>query len=153
MNNKLLLILFLFLNFLGLAIGSRVMGSGPTSDWYLGLNKAPWTPPGWVFGAAWTLIMICFSIYLVYFFKDGSIKNKLLLFGVLWLLNVSWNYVFFNQQQVLTGLIVITLLTSLILFTLIYYYSNLKVKQLFLAPYAIWLIIATSLNAYVYFNN
>lgn len=153
MKTKLLLILFLFLNFLALGIGSRVMGNGPISDWYLSLNKAPWTPPGWVFGVAWTLIMICFSVYLVYFFTSGSRKNKMILFAVLWLLNVSWNYVFFNQQQVLLGLIVIVLLTMLILFTFFKYYSNYKIKQFLLAPYAIWLIIATSLNAYVYFNN
>ena len=61
-----LLVFFLLVNFGGLAIGNWLMNSGPSSTWYLELNKAPWTPPGWVFGAAWTLIMICFSIYLAY---------------------------------------------------------------------------------------
>lgn len=153
MTNKLLILLFLFLNFLGLGIGSRIMGDGPISTWYLSLNKAPWTPPGWVFGAAWTFIMICFSIYLMYFFKDGYKKNKLLLFGILWVLNVSWNYLFFNQQLVLVALISIVLLTLLILFMVFHYFTIFKEKQLLLAPYAIWLVIATSLNAYVYFNN
>ena len=52
--------LFLLLNFGALAIGSYFMNNGPQSNWYLTLNKAPWTPPGWVFGVAWTTIMICF---------------------------------------------------------------------------------------------
>ena len=55
-----LTILFLVINFGGLAVGNWLMGAGPTGDWYTNINKAPWTPPGWVFGASWTLIMICF---------------------------------------------------------------------------------------------
>ena len=148
-----LLVLFLILNFGGLAIGSWLMGEGPTSNWYLNLNKAPWTPPGWVFGAAWTLIMLCFSLYLAYFFKNEVNNFKISLFVALWLLNVIWNYFFFNQQQILTALVVIIALTLLILFLTIFYISQFKLKQVLLAPYAIWLIIATSLNAYVYFNN
>jgi tryptophan-rich sensory protein len=148
-----LIILFLILNFGGLAIGSWLMGEGPSSNWYLNLNKAPWTPPGWVFGAAWTLIMICFSLYLAYFFKAEINNFKIGLFVVLWLLNVSWNYIFFNQYQILTALVVIIALTLIILFLSLFYISEFKYKQLLLAPYAIWLIIACSLNAYAYFYN
>ena len=39
------LILFLIINFGGLALGSWLMNNGPNSDWYLNLDKAPWTPP------------------------------------------------------------------------------------------------------------
>ncbi|MGF1557274.1 TspO/MBR family protein [Paucihalobacter sp.] len=148
-----LLVLFLILNFGGLAIGSWLMGEGPSSNWYMNLNKASWTPPGWVFGAAWTLIMFCFSIYLTYFFKTEVSNFKIGLFVVLWLLNVSWNYFFFNQQQVLFALFVIITLTLLILFLTLFYVQQFKAKQLLLLPYAIWLLIASSLNAYVYFYN
>ena len=41
---------FLFLNFGALALGGLFAGSGAGSNWYAELNKAPWTPPGWVFG-------------------------------------------------------------------------------------------------------
>ena len=60
-----IIILFLVLNFGALAIGGVLMGSSPIENsWYQGLNQAPWTPPGFVFGIAWTIIMLCFSIYL-----------------------------------------------------------------------------------------
>lgn len=148
-----LLILFLVLNFGGLSLGSWLMDSGPTSEWYLNLEKAPWTPPGWVFGAAWTLIMICFSFYLTHFFKAEVNNFKIGLFVVLWILNVSWNYIFFNQHQILLALFVIVTLTLLILFLTLFYIPKFKSKQLLLLPYAIWLIIASSLNAYAYFYN
>jgi tryptophan-rich sensory protein len=48
------LIIFLALNFAALAIGGLFTSKGVSSDWYAGIAKAPWTPPGWAFGAAWT---------------------------------------------------------------------------------------------------
>jgi benzodiazapine receptor len=145
--------LFLFINFGGLAIGSWLMNSGPMTDWYLNLSKAPWTPPGWVFGAAWTSIMICFSIYLLYFFTKKYTRKKLLLFIIQVLLNVSWNYIFFNQQQVLFALIIITLLTALIFYLFLSYLKEQKKVSYLLLPYMIWLCIATSLNLYILIHN
>ena len=66
MNNLKRFLFFLFINIGSLGLGSLLMNNGPTSEWYLNLNKAPWTPPGWLFGVAWTTIMVCFSIYLTY---------------------------------------------------------------------------------------
>lgn len=142
--------IFLVINFGGLAIGSFLMNEGPTSDWYSSLNKAPWTPPGWVFGISWTTIMICFSIYLAKLFTSET--NKKLIFNIFlieFILNVSWNYLFFNQHLVFIALIGIVLLTAVIF----YFYFNMsknigKMKYLLL-PYMIWLCIATSLNFYI----
>ena len=44
------LVIFALLNFGALAIGGLFTGGGVSSEWYASLNKAPWTPPGWVFG-------------------------------------------------------------------------------------------------------
>ncbi|PWG05351.1 TspO/MBR family protein [Polaribacter aquimarinus] len=147
-------ILFLIINFGGLAIGSWLMNNGPQSDWYTNLNQAPWTPPGWVFGVAWTTIMICFSIYLGKQFLDSShIKKLSFIFIIEFIFNVSWNFIFFNQHQVLIGLITIVLLTSLIF----HYFFNLSKKvgnyKYLLLPYMIWLCIATSLNLYILVHN
>lgn len=56
-------VVFLAINFGALAIGGLFTGKGIPSDWYQNLDKAPWTPPGWIFKAAWTTIMIFFSVY------------------------------------------------------------------------------------------
>ena len=149
-----LLIVFLTINFSGLALGSWLMNNGPMTNWYLNLNKAPWTPPGWVFGFAWTTIMICFSIYLAKLFeKQKSTRTFWLLFGIQFLLNVSWNYIFFNQQLVLFGLIVIMLLTLLICYYFIAYQKQVKKVRYLLTPYMLWLIIASSLNFYIFLYN
>ena len=154
MNKILLIILFLVINFGGLAFGGWLMNNGPTSEWYINLNKAPWTPPGWVFGVAWTFIMICFSIYLVELFSFKVNTQIVLLFGIQVFLNVIWNYLFFNQHLIGFGLVTIILLTVLIFY---FFFSfnegRMQFFRYLLLPYMLWLCIATSLNAYILFNN
>ena len=147
-------IIFLILNFAALAIGSLFTKKEVASSWYQNLDKAPWTPPGWVFGAAWSLIMICFAFYMASVWKKTDDKAFLLiLFSVQWFLNISWNPLFFKFYFVLGGFVVITILTILIGYMLLKYYTTLQYKWLLIAPYLIWLLIATSLNAYILVKN
>lgn len=146
--------LFIILNFTALGIGSLFTNNGVSSLWYTDINKAPWTPEGWVFGFAWTTIMICFALYMAFLvLKFENKKQLLLLFGLQWILNIVWNPFFFYFQQAFLGLIVITLLTLLIVYMLFKYWAHLKLKSVFILPYAIWLCIATSLNLYIVIYN
>ena len=145
---------FLFINFGALALGGLFAGSGAGSNWYAELNKAPWTPPGWVFGFAWTTIMLCFSVYMATLYaKTKSVKIVIILYAIQWMLNVAWNPIFFHLHNPIIGLIVILALTSLVTYFLFRYRSSQKGFSLLLLPYVIWLFIATSLNAYVVFMN
>ena len=148
-----LTLLFLIINFGGLAIGSWLMNNGPQTEWYTNLNQAPWTPPGWVFGVAWTTIMICFSIYLGKLLLVDNNKKNIMIFLFQFILNVSWNFFFFNQHLVGFSLFTILLLTSV----LFIYFFKLSKKvsnyKYLLLPYIIWLCIATSLNLYVLIHN
>lgn len=131
------------------------MNNGPRTTWYLSLNKAPWTPPNWMFGTAWSLIMICFAFYMTKLsFKQSFFNSKLtLLYVFQWILNVGWNYFFFNKHQTKIGLVVITILWLLIGYLTINYHKKLKLYSLLIYPYLIWMTIATSLNAYIVLNN
>ena len=154
MKKVYLLILFLVINFGGLAIGSYLMNDGPTSTWYTNLNRAPWEPPGWLFGAAWTLIMICFSIYLTYLFSLRKSKHITIVYCIALFLNVFWNYLFFNQHLTNIALVCIIALTLVIIYFFISFGDEkLSKMKYLLLPYIIWLCIATSLNGYIVFNN
>lgn len=147
-------IIFLILNFAALTIGSYFTRAGVQSDWYASISKAPWTPPGWTFGAAWTTIMICFSVYMAYLWPTIENRNFLIgLFLVQWILNVSWNPTFFYYHNILGGLFIIVGLTLVVGFFLFFYWTELKYKSVLLIPYFIWIIIAASLNGYSYFKN
>ena len=147
-------IFFLALNFGALFLGSWLMNNGPTSEWYLLLNKAPWTPPGWVFGVAWFTIMLCFSIYLAFLYKENASRFVIILYAIQLFLNVVWNFVFFNKHLIALGLLIIVLLT-LVIFFFFFTFKNAHNKWVnyLLLPYMIWLCLATSLNAYIFLYN
>jgi tryptophan-rich sensory protein len=148
-----LIIFFMIVNFGGLAIGSWLMNNGPTSLWYTSLQQAPWTPPGWVFGVAWTTIMLCFSIYLGFLFLKENKKKLKIIYSIQVILNVSWNYLFFNQHLVALALLSIVLLTAVVFYFFFKGSHNLKKIRYLLVPYMIWLCIATSLNLYILIYN
>ena len=146
-------IIFLIINFGALAIGVWLMENGPQTQWYLDLNKAPWTPPGWVFGAAWSTIMLCYSVYMAYLYNALPNTKVKILFTIQFILNVGWNYVFFNQHLITLGLIFILLLTAIVTIFLYDFRKDLKYKTLLIAPYFLWLCIACSLNLYILLYN
>lgn len=145
---------FFILNFGALLLGGLFTGSGVNSDWYNELNQAPWTPAGWVFGFAWTTIMVCFSFYMSAVYSSYPNRKKiLLLFGIQWVLNVIWNPLFFYLHFTGIALIVISSLTIMVAYLLDSYKEHLRLQTLLILPYLLWLIVATSLNAYIFLNN
>ena len=146
-------IIFIIINFGALGFGTLLMGEGAQSSWYLALEKAPWTPDGWVFGAAWTLIMILFSIYMSFLYLNRPTTKIAALFIIQFALNISWNFFFFNQKLIDIALINIICLTLIVSIFLVTYFKDLKGKSLLILPYFIWLCIATSLNLYISLYN
>ncbi|MBU3821576.1 tryptophan-rich sensory protein [Flavobacteriaceae bacterium XHP0103] len=145
--------IFLIINFGALALGAILMNNGPLTTWYFNLNKAPWTPPNWAFGFAWTVIMICYSVYMAHLYNlFPTVKTRVLYIAQL-ILNIGWSYVFFNKHLIGFGLIVICALTLVITLFILLYSKTLKSKTFLILPYFLWLCIAISLNAYIYFNN
>jgi benzodiazapine receptor len=143
---------FLFLNFTGLAIGALWTDPGVISDWYSTIDKAPWTPPGLVFGLSWTTIMICFSVYMTNLFTNKNGRyNWLILLS--WTLNILWNPLFFHFNfQWISSIVIILLTLVLGLLTHVSRVDGVRSWWLLL-PYFIWLNIATSLNLYVAIMN
>lgn len=150
------LIVFILLNFGALMLGGVLSGNPRENEWYQGLNKAPFTPPGWVFGFAWTSIMICFSFFMFHL-TGGNLrkhKNILILFSIQWILNVIWNPVFFKFHEVWLAQIILVLLTFTILYFLFKAIENWNWLNFFLIlPYFLWLLVANTLNAYVLLFN
>lgn len=148
-----LIVLFIIINFGCLYIGSWLINRGPQDFWYKSLQKAPWTPPGWVFGTAWSIIMICFSIYLADLFSKTTHINAKIAYAIQILLNVSWNFVFFNQHQILLGLIVLLALNVVLCYFFFSLKKDVEKSRFLLIPYMVWMCIANSLNMYILIHN
>ena len=156
MKKALVFFIFLLINFGGLYLGGILMGGSPGGNaWYINLEKAPWTPPGYVFGIAWTCIMILFSIYCTLSISAILNSRKIQgLFLLQWVLNIAWNPIFFNFHFVIIGLILLLFLFStLLIINKHLVHEKKSVRFLLIAPYLLWLCIAISLNAYVVFAN
>lgn len=148
------IILFLILNFLALFLGGLTTRNGVLSDWYLELNKAPWTPPGWAFGVIWTLIMILFAIYMANVWEESKNKKQLAaIFGLQWVLNIIWNPIFFHFQKVHLAMVMIASLSFLVAYMFFKLKTSSAGLKLLILPYLIWLTIACSLNLYVIIYN
>ena len=153
-------IAFLTLNFLALGLGGYLSAEGLASTWYKSLKQAPWLPAGWVFGFAWTSIMLAFSFYMSLLWsklKDQAKGLILSLFVLQWFLNVGWNAVFFKWQQIAWGLLVMKALILVLILILVFARKALNPKDrklnYLLAPYLIWLGLAHSLNFYLWLYN
>lgn len=157
MKNYILPFIFaLLINFGALWLGGLFTNAGVQSDWYSEVVKAPWTPPGWVFGLAWTTIGLTFSVWGAWMYRNiKSHETDLILyypFSVI--LNIIWNPIFFYFKNFwLSSIVIISL--SVIIGNIIHVTRTQYgwKPALLVFPYFLWLCIATSLNLFILIMN
>jgi tryptophan-rich sensory protein len=100
----------------------------------------------------WTTIMIFFSVFMANLYERRNSNYTQLLF-ISWILNISWNPLFFTLNWVWVSSVVIVLLTVLLGYLIHQSRKEYKWMWLLLVPYFLWLNIATSLNLFVAIMN
>jgi len=121
--------------------------------WYETLNKAPWSPPNIAFPIVWAILYLFIAVCGWQIFSSKIAKLK-----YLWCIQLSvnaiWSWLFFGQHWVLAGLIDIVVLNTLLIALIIGCYKyKLTLSLYLLLPYLSWLLLATTLNAYILINN
>lgn len=128
-----------------------VTGAG---SWYSGLVKPWFTPPGWLFGPAWTILftLMGVALYCVWmeWGKSPLVPFALLAFAVQFVFNVLWSYLFFGLQSPYAGLVGILVLLVAIIITLLLFYRVRPLAGVLLVPYLAWVTFATFLNYSIY---
>ena len=97
--------------------------------------------------------MLSFSIYMAYLYIMLPISKVKTLFIVQFVLNVGWNFVFFNQHLIALGLLVIIALLYIVTSLFLTYRKQTGLKSILILPYVLWLLIACSLNFYIFLYN
>ena len=118
-------------------------------EWYKGIEKPSFNPPSWVFGPVWTLLfsLMGIALYLVWVAPSSRIRTiGLVLFGVQFVFNVLWSYLFFGMNNPLASLVEIFVLLFFIVLTGIYFYMVNKFAGYLLIPYFLWVGFASFLN-------
>ena len=132
--------------------GGRWTETGPGS-WYAGLDLAPWTPPGWLFGAAWTLLYVLMAVAAWDVARRGprrpAVMTALGLYAAQLALNLAWTSVFFREQSPRGGMLVILALAVVLALTVAAFARVSRPAAVLLLPYLAWVLYAASLNGWI----
>jgi tryptophan-rich sensory protein len=139
----------------GLATASNVNG------WYVGADKAPWSPPNWVFGPVWTTLYVAMAVaaWLVWRRRTGTSRAALTIYGVQLVLNLLWTPVFFGLYPALgtpalwTAFAIIVALAVAVATTVMLFGPISRPAGLLMLPYLSWVVFASSLNLWAALNN
>ena len=138
------------------AMGERWTDTAAGS-WYSALERPDWTPPGWVFGLAWTVLyaMMATAAWLVSRrgMRRGDVLAALGIYAAQLVLNLGWTFLFFRQQLPGWALLDIIALDLLVVVMIGSFWAVRRAAAVLVLPYAAWLAFATALNVWIVFNN
>jgi tryptophan-rich sensory protein len=144
MNDRFALILFLVLVLGGGLLIGWLTAPG---EWYAGLVKPAFNPPGWLFGPVWTVlyVMIAIAGWRAWRMDVGSLPMRL--WWAQLALNFLWSPIFFSAHQIGLALVVVLLLLATIVAFIVMCWRQDRVAAWLFLPYAAWVAFASVLNA------
>ncbi|AOT03507.1 TspO protein [Arthrobacter sp. U41] len=139
----------------GLATASNVNG------WYADADRAPWSPPNWVFGPVWTALYAAMAVaaWLIWRRRAERTRPALTAYAVQLVLNLLWTPVFFGLYPALgtpalwIAFVIIVALAVAVAVTVLYFGPISRAAGLLLLPYLTWIVFASSLNLWAALNN
>lgn len=180
LNNFFKLVIAVAVSEMAGVIGAFFTTSVVQSNWYVWITKPALNPPSWLFGPVWTSLyfLIGISLYLVWknnweiknpFFHENKKAwnrwserlwtgdlykiNAISVFGVQYILNILWSYIFFGLRSPFFSLIEILAFWISIVYVIINFYRISKLAAYLLLPYLIWVSFATYLNYAIWVLN
>ena len=154
--NKIIKLLFLIIICEGVGLLGTIFTLPSITTWYMALNKAPFNPPPWIFGPAWTTLyfLMGLSLFLLLQKKLKKQKNFLvILFTVQLFLNFLWSVIFFGMHLPLVAFIEIIFLWISIALLIVDFWKYSKPAAVLLIPYLGWVSFASLLNLFVVLLN
>ena len=139
---------------------------GPASannvdGWYAAADKAPWSPPNWLFGPVWTFLYVAMAVaaWLVWRSRAEGARTALTAYAVQLVLNLLWTPAFFGLYPVFgtpalwVGFGIIVALAVAVAATVLRFGPISRTAGLLLLPYLSWIVFASSLNLWAALNN
>jgi benzodiazapine receptor len=131
------------------AVSGRISGSGYGNAWFDALEKPAIMPPGWVFGAAWTLLYILLGLALALILHARGARGRgvaIALFLAQLLLNFAWSPLFFAYHEVGPAFWTIAAIILISLAAALLFWRIRRAAALLLLPYLAWLVFAALLT-------
>ncbi|MEX0954406.1 MAG: TspO/MBR family protein [Rhizobiaceae bacterium] len=141
--------------FLVLVIGGGLLIGYATApgEWYAGLEKPPFNPPGWVFGPAWTVLYVLIAIAGWRAWRINPLGTLAVFWFIQMALNFAWSPIFFAMHLPAVALVVIAAMLAVIVSFIAAAWSEDRTAALLFLPYAAWVAFATVLNASIVWLN
>ena len=133
--------------FVAAALGA--LASRHARDFYAGLAKPSWAPPGWLFGPVWTGLYLLMGVaaWLVWRRAGwGGATIALSLFLAQLTCNALWSWLFFAWRRGALAFADVVLLLALIIATLLAFLPFHTLAAILLIPYLAWVAFATALT-------
>ncbi|WP_309976384.1 TspO/MBR family protein [Arthrobacter oryzae] len=150
--------------FLALSWSVSLLGSLPirmNGAWYALADKAPWTPPGWMFSSVWLTLYAAMAVaaWLVWRQRQVPRAGAFKAYGGLLLLNLAWPLLFFGMYPMLgaaalwMAFVAIAAHALVATFTVLRFGPISRTAGLLMLPYISWLVFSASLNLYAALRN
>lgn len=150
--NKIIKLLFLIIICEGVGFLGTIFTIPSIQGWYMTLQKAPFSPPSWIFGPVWTALyfLMAIALFLVLQKKLKKQRNFLIiLFSVQLVLNFFWSVIFFGLHLPLAAFIEIIFLWISIALLIVDFWKYSKTAAMLLVPYLLWVSFASILNLFI----
>jgi tryptophan-rich sensory protein len=133
----------------GLAIGYLTA----PGEWYAGLVKPSFNPPGWIFGPAWTVLYVLIAVAGWRTFEHDRRGWPMRLWWAQLALNFLWSPVFFAAHRIGLALAIVLLMLGTIFAFIAASWRRDRVAAWLFAPYAAWVAFASVLNGSIWMLN
>lgn len=125
-------------------------------EFYAGLVKPAWAPPGWLFGPVWTVLYLLMGVaaWLVWRRAGWSgATTALSLFLAQLVCNALWSWIFFAWHRGDLAFAEIIVLFGLIVATVVAFDRVHRSAAVLLLPYLAWVTFAAALNLAIWRAN
>lgn len=154
------LLLFLGASALVAAVGSLATFKN-VDGWYAGADKAPWSPPNWVFGPVWTVLYTATAVaaWLIWRRRAEGSRAALTVYALQLALNLLWTPAFFGLYPALgtpalwIAFAIIVALAAAVSGTVMLFGPISRTAGLLMLPYLSWIVFAASLNLWAALHN
>ena len=157
LKSAIVLVVFIAISFAVAALGTLATLEN-VDGWYADAEKAPWSPPNFLFGPVWTVLypLMAIAAWLVWRERARvNVRPALTMYVIQLVLNALWTPVFFGLYPSIGvpalwgALVIILALDVMVLVTMLRFWPVRRLAAWLLVPYWAWVLFATTLNAAV----
>jgi translocator protein len=132
------------------SLSGWLSNSGFGNDWFDGLRKPSFMPPGWAFGVVWPILYALLGLALARILalpESPRRRTALILFFIQLALNFAWSPIFFAAHDMRLALITIVLMAAIAAGAAGQFRRLDPPARLLMVPYLAWLVFAAMLNS------